>query len=341
MFQSSCSEAIRASAGAYLCALFQNKFFSTMISRRNIRVKAMQTLYSLSSTEGQDTKTLINSGTALLKEKLERSLDFFSLSLLYLVRVAQYAEVDAVQRRSKRLPTAEDMAVNTRIAGNEAAWRMLEDATFKRRLKDRKLEGRVEDDWVRRIYREMAVSDEYRTYISEPVRTARTEAGMLLTIWRKFMLGSEAFQGLLMDEFPDWEDDADMTAQMVENYFRAPGKINFLILISAEKREYATELLQSTLERHEHVMSLIQPKLKNWDSERLALIDIILLRMGVCELLYFPTIPTKVTINEYIDIAKAYSTTQSGHFINGVLDNLLKDLEQEGKIRKTERVRKS
>lgn len=312
-----------------------------MISRRNIRVKVMQTLYSLSAADSADSSVLVNQGTAILKEKLERALDFFSLSLLYLARVAQYAEVDSAQRRSKRLPTAEDLAVNTRIAGNEAAWRILEDATFTQRLKDRKLESRIEDDWVRRIYKDLAPSEEYASYIETPGRTAKSEAAILLVVWRKFMMGSEAFQNFLVDEFPDWEGDAEMTAQIVENYFRSPGKVNFLLLLSDEKREYAAQLLQSVLEKKEFIMSLIQPKLQNWDPERLALIDIILLRMGVCELLYFPTIPTKVTINEYIDIAKAYSTQQSGQFINGVLDNLLKDLERDGKIRKTERVRKS
>lgn len=312
-----------------------------MINRRNIRVKVMQTLYSISAMDLGDTHAQVKQGTVLLKEKLERALDYFSLSLLYLARVAQYAEVDATVRRSKRLPTAEDLTVNTRIAGNEAAWRILEDTTFNQRLKDRKLESRIEEDWVRRVYKDLVLSEEYKAYIDTPGRTAKSEAAIMLVIWRKFMLGSEAFQSLMTDEFPDWEDDRDMTGQMVENYFRSPGKINFLMLLSGEKREYATQLLQSTLEKHEYVMGLIQPKLQNWDPERLALIDIILLRMGVCELLYFPTIPTKVTINEYIDIAKAYSTQQSGHFINGVLDNLLKDLEREGKIRKTERERKS
>jgi N utilization substance protein B len=221
-------------------------------------------------------------------------------------------------------------------------WRLLEDATFNQRLKDRKLEGRIEEDWVRRVYKDLAATPEYEEYIASAApRTGKTEAAILLIIWRKMMLGSEFFQSLMTDEFPDWEDDAEMTAQMVENYFRSPAKVNFLMLLSGEKREYAVELLQTTLERHEYVMGLIQPKLQNWDPERLALIDIILLRMGVCELLYFPTIPTKVTINEYIDIAKAYSTAQSGQFVNGVLDNLLKDLEREGKIRKTDRVRKS
>jgi N utilization substance protein B len=94
------------------------------------------------------------------------------------------------------------------------------------------------------------------------------------------------------------------------------------------------------MDKEAFCMELIQPKLNNWDAERVALIDLLLLRMGVCELLYFPTIPTKVTINEFIEVAKMYSTPQSGQFVNGVLDNILKDLERENKIVKQERNRK-
>ncbi|HYC29601.1 MAG TPA: transcription antitermination factor NusB, partial [Chitinophagaceae bacterium] len=117
-------------------------------------------------------------------------------------------------------------------------------------------------------------------------------------------------------------------------------KVNFLNLISGEKREYAQSLMQTVLEKKEYCMELIGPKLINWDAERVALVDLLLLRMGVCEFLYFPTIPTKVTINEYIELAKLYSTPQSGQFVNGVLDNILKELEKDNQIRKQERVRK-
>ena len=96
-------------------------------------------------------------------------------------------------------------------------------------------------------------------------------------------------------------------------------------------------MLHTTLEKEPYTSELIQPKLINWDAERVALIDMLLLKMGVSELLYFPTIPTKVTINEYIEIAKLYSTPQSGQFVNGVLDNVLKDLTKENKIHKEQR----
>jgi N utilization substance protein B len=92
--------------------------------------------------------------------------------------------------------------------------------------------------------------------------------------------------------------------------------------------------LTTTREKQDYALELIKPKLKNWDAERIAVLDMILMEMGVCELLYFETIPTKVTINEYIDLAKSYSTPQSGHFVNGILDNIHKELMTQDKIHK-------
>ena len=101
-----------------------------------------------------------------------------------------------------------------------------------------------------------------------------------------------------------------------------------------EKREFAKSLLETVLTKTDISMELIKPKLKNWDADRIAALDLIILQMGVCEFLFFETIPTKVTINEYIDLAKDYSTVQSGQFVNGLLDNIHKELSAENKITK-------
>ena len=154
------------------------------------------------------------------------------------------------------------------------------------------------------------------------------------------MLQSEGLMDHFTDELPGWEDDGELIQMLMLNFFKGSGKVNFQVALSGEKKEYAHDLLQGVIEREAFCMELIEPKLVNWDKERVALIDLLLLRMGVCEFLYFPTIPTKVTINEYIDIAKQYSTPQSGQFVNGVLDNILKDLVKEDKVRKEERAKK-
>ena len=127
-----------------------------------------------------------------------------------------------------------------------------------------------------------------------------------------------------------------MVIQLLVNLLQKPGSMDFKEMINGEKKEFAINLLKAVHEKSEHLQTLIIPKLKNWDPERIALLDMILMKMGVAEFLYFETIPPKVTINEYIDLAKEYSTPQSGQFVNGILDNIHKELVSEGKMQKVD-----
>ncbi len=312
-----------------------------MISRRNIRIKVMQALYALESVAQGSETDLIKEGAKLLHEKINRSSELFALTLLYVSRVAQYAESDSRKRASKYLATEYDRQVNTKIAGNTFLWLLLENNTFSEQVKAAKLEQYVDGEWVKKLYNKLVSAAPYQQYISEPEKTKASEKSIIQYIWFDLMKGDEDFESFFADEWNGWEDDKDMLYILMENYFRSPKHVNFLQFISSEKATYAQSLLRTVIEKEEYTMELIKPRLKNWEAERVALVDLILLKMGLCELLYFPTIPTKVTINEYIEIAKRYSTMQSGQFVNGVLDNLLKELTADHKIRKIERTKES
>jgi N utilization substance protein B len=301
----------------------------------------MQTLYTLETMEPEEQEKNKKLGSTILNEKLNRSLDLFVISILYTTRVAQYSEMDAHQRASKYLPTKEDLSVSTKIAGNEFLWDVLSNQTFEEKVKTSKLDHYVDEEWIKKIYISLAKTPEYQNYIAENSRSPKSEKAIIKFLWEKQILDNEKMMEHFAEELPGWEDDNEMTLMLMDNFFKSNSKINYLSLISTEKREYAHLLMQSVLDKKEYCMELVEPRLINWDAERVALVDLLLLRMGVCEFLYFPTIPTKVTINEYIELAKLYSTPQSGHFINGVLDNILKDLEKENKIRKQDRLRKS
>lgn len=311
-----------------------------MISRRNIRVKVMQTLYTLAAMEPGEQELDKKIGSNILNDKLNRSLDLFIVSILYTFRTAQYAETDSIQRSSKYLPTEADLNVSTKIAGNEFMWQVLSNGTFPERVKEAKLDHWIDEEWVKKLYQQLMQTEPYQNYIALQERTPAKEKFIIQYIWERLIWDNEALQEHFSDELPGWEDDKEMAKMLMDNFFKSSQKINFLNLVSGEKKEYAHELLHTVMEKEAYCMELVQPKLINWDADRVALIDLILLRMGVCEMLFFPTIPTKVTINEYIEIAKMYSTPQSGQFVNGVLDNILKDLEKENKIRKQDRVRK-
>ncbi len=296
----------------------------------------MQTLYTLASLEHgpQGNK---EAATRILDDKLDHVLDTFTVSVLYTLRIAQYAETDASHRSSKYLQTAEDVNVNTHIAANSFVQKMMANASFKEKIKKEKLERFVDEEWVKKIFLLLAKSEEYAKYITAKTHTPAEEKEIIQYIWEKQMLENEGLVSHFTDELPGWEDDAELITMLMQNFFKGTSKVNFLNLLSGEKKEYAHDLLQAVIDKDAYCMELIEPKLNNWDKERVALIDLLLLRMGVCEFIYFPTIPTKVTINEYIDIAKQYSTPQSGQFVNGVLDNILKDLVKENKIKKQDR----
>ncbi len=299
----------------------------------------MQTLYTLSAMDETTLEEQKDAGSKLLNEKLANSLDLFIVSILYTFRVAQFAEKDAGDRAAKYLPTEADLNVSTKIAANDFLMKVLANETFSERIKETAIKQLVDEDWIKKIYKNFAKSEKYISYIETQERDKKSEMAIIKHIWEEYIWGNEDVMEFFSEELPNWDDDDDMIRMLMDNFFKNPSKINFLKLLSAEKNEYAHSLLHTVIEKEPYCTELIQPKLKNWDAERVALIDMLLLRMGVSELLYFPTIPTKVTINEYIEVAKYYSTPQSGQFVNGVLDNILKDLTKADKIHKEQRSR--
>lgn len=304
-----------------------------MISRRNIRVKVLQSLYALESESGNMSDDKIQ---GLLKKYLNQTIDLFLFTLLLLTEIARYAETDAKNRASKHLPSQEDLMVNTKIAGNSLLWQILEMPGFLSGVKDRNLSQYLDTDLLKKIYLQLKESEEYKSYILIEGRDKKTEKNMLSFIFTDLIMSSDEVTEYIEDHFVQWDDDSEMIYQMMMNLFGKPGSYEIQNLIGKEKSDYAFDLLKTAISKKEHTMDIIKPKLKNWDADRIAVLDMIMLRLGVCELLYFETIPAKVTINEYIDLAKSYSTSQSGHFVNGILDSIHKDMVADGKLNKVD-----
>ena len=302
-----------------------------MISRRNIRVKVMQTLYGIDSMNG-DVKP--GEAISILTNKIEQSRQLFTYLVYFITEVARFAEVDARQKASKHLPTDKDLNINIRIAGNELLWKILEDTGFTTAQSAFNLPLLADKKLIKKIYHKLAESPEYNEYVELPTRDRKSEKDILEFIFSNLMLPSDDIITHLEENFSHWDDDAEMMNQLVLNFLQKPANHSFTEIMSSEKQEFAKSLLQTVIEKKDISMELIKPKLKNWDADRIATLDLIILQMGVCEFLFFETIPTKVTINEYIDLAKEYSTIQSGQFVNGLLDNIHKELTAEKKIHK-------
>ncbi len=304
-----------------------------MISRRNIRVKVMQTIYTVTTL---DKELKPNEARHILQKHFDQTLSLFVYLIYFLTETARYAETDAHQRASKHLPTDADLHVNTRIAGNDVLIRILSDAALKEQFAKQKPENICDRELLRKIYHSLAETPEYKAYITHQGRDKAEEKKILEFILNDLLLANESFVSHVEENFSNWDDDGEMLVQLLTGYLSKPGSYNFNQMMSADKASFAKNLLVTVLEKGEHLQSLIIPKLKNWDPDRIALLDMIMMKMGVAEFLYFETIPPKVTINEYIDIAKEYSTSQSGHFVNGILDNIHKELVQQGKMHKVE-----
>jgi transcription antitermination protein NusB len=290
----------------------------------------MQTLYSLEAQENNKTAD----AQKMLQKHFDQSRQLFIYLIYFLTELARYAETDSLRRSSKHLPTELDKNVNTKLAGNQLLWQLLEQESYQKMIRKDKPELIDSADLVRKLYLELRETDVYNSYISENSRDKKPEKEILEYIFNEFLLTNEAFDSHLDEIFSNWTDDAEMMQKLVAGYLNKTSAFNFEEIVSADKAAFARNLIAAVLEKKEVTMELIKPKLKNWDAERIATLDMILMQMGVCEFLYFETIPPKVTINEYIDLAKDYSTPLSGQFVNGILDNIHKDLVTENKMHK-------
>ena len=279
-----------------------------MINRRNIRVKVMQTLYTITALEAE---TKPGDVVKILQKHFDQTRQLFIYLVYFLSELARYAETSAHNRASKHLPTYEDLHVNTKLSGNEILLKINDDPSFKEFVKKDRPELWLDKELVKRIYLDLVESKEYKTYIAKPKREKKEEREILEFILEKFMLEKENFLSHVEENFTNWDDDGEMIILLLTNYLQKPGSYNFKEMISEEKWNFAKDLLQTVREKSEHLESLVIPKLKNWDPERIALLDMIL-------------------------IAKEYSTSQSGQFVNGILDNFHKELVQQGKMHKVD-----
>lgn len=298
----------------------------------------MQILYVIDTVHGEQA---FKNPVLELQKKFDKSRELLTYLIYFLTEVARYSETDAKHRASKNITSHADLNVNIKIAGNETLWQILESPSFKEAIETDKPEQLIDQELVRKIYNNLVESEEYQVYITEQSRDKKNEKAILQFIFSNLMLPNELVESHVEELFANWDDDGEMMEQLVVNYLQKPAAYNLMQIISPDKFLFAKTLLTTSIDKKEYTLEVIKPKLKNWDAERIALLDMIIMQMGVCELLYFDTIPTKVTINEYIDLAKDYSTEQSGHFVNGILDNIHKELMLEGKIQKIDFKQKS
>ncbi|MCP9237228.1 transcription antitermination protein NusB [Lewinella sp. JB7] len=303
-----------------------------MLSRRNVRIKIMQVLYAAQRQERSDLRA-IRSHYALM---VKRSFELYLQNLLILHRVCEYAKQDLATRNAKLRPTAEDRSFRATLATNPAV-RSLSDNKELSRLYDRyRIRSLIDADQIKQLYRDFLTTEAYATYNAAEDPDHRQTITLLLALY-KWLQGQELFLTMVEDHFPLWDEDKSLVIGAIKKTIKAlPVDEDFARDYESSSEavsEFGDVLLKFVVDTDEQLLERIKSVLQNWDAERVAIIDMILLKMAIAEFLEFDSIPPQVTLNEYLDISKLYSTDKSKEFLNGVLDKLLKELQAEGLVR--------
>ena len=274
-----------------------------------------------------------------LLKSISNAYDILLYNLYVLRLIGEQAHKEADQRAAKKLRTEHDFNFNTRLADNTIIAELTNNKVFSELVKDHKLHLLVNADHIKQMFRNLLEHKEYKKYLAISKPSWEDESAIVMHIYNKVLLAYEPFADDLEEHFLNWIDDQTsvnfrMNQLLGEKDFAAELGKRSQFIPDEEDEEFAGELLEKTLANEEEFKKLIEPKLQNWDMERIASLDMILMKMALCELIHFRNIPIKVSINEYIDISKIYSTPKSKDFINGVLDKLMNQLKEEGLINK-------
>ncbi|MEM6396270.1 MAG: transcription antitermination factor NusB [Bacteroidota bacterium] len=304
-----------------------------MLSRRNVRIKIMQVLYA---NHGTEESKLVASRSAF-KQLVDRSHGLLLQHLLILQRTAEYAKQDLAKRQAKLLPTEDDKNFTTKLATNPVVASLGTDHELRRLYDKYKTGTTIDAEQIRKLYRAFLKTDTYKDYLSAEQAGHQDHISLLLALY-KWLQGQEIFQTMVEDHFPLYGENKSLTIGALKKIVKSlPAKEDTFSVLSSSVEaveEFGKPLLEYVIEADEQLLTRIRPVLQNWDSERVAKIDMILIKMAVGEFLRFPKIPTSVSLNEYVEISKTYSTEKSREFINGVLDKLLKQFEAEGLVSK-------
>ena len=303
-----------------------------MLSRRNVRIKIMQVLYAAQRQERHDLRAIRSHYTLLVK----RSFELYLQNLLILQRCCDYARQDLATRNAKFRPTAEDRNFRDTLATNPSVRALTENQELSRLYDRYRIRGMVDDDQIKQLYRDFLTTDAYAHYAGETAPSGEADTKVLLALF-KWLQKQELFQTMVEDHFPLWNEDKSLVVGAIKKTIKAlPERQDFYRdyeNTSEAVSEFGEVLLSFVVDANDELLARIKSVLQNWDAERVAIIDMILLKMAIAEFLEFDTIPPQVTLNEYLDISKLYSTEKSKDFLNGVLDKLLKGLQEEGLVR--------
>ena len=308
-----------------------------MLNRRHIRVKVMQSLYMMKQSNSEN----IHTGEKFLENSLENFRDLYLLMISTLIEIRNKEEEYISLSQKKHLATQEERNPNNRFIDNQVLNLLSNSISITTKIEERKInDWYIHDQYISSLLEDIKASDIFAKYMSKPTITFEDDKKFVLDVFTKIIAPNDKIYDYFEDKKLTWVDDYPVVNTQIQKQLRQLKEKDVQFLVpklfkDKEDEVFAKDLYQRTILNFNELTKEFQDKTPNWDPERIAELDTIILRMAICEMLRFPSIPVKVTINEYLELAKEYSTAKSSIFINGVLDNLSKLLTEEGRIKKT------
>ena len=307
-----------------------------MLSRRVLRTKVVKAVYA--HTQCEDLTPAASEKNLVLS--IDRAYDLYFHLLALVPEIAEYAAERIRIGENKKLPTYDDLHPNRKFVENKVVIRLAEDENLQNELKARKLSWKNHRDLIVALYNALIRQPFYQKYMLSEERSFREDAQLVSDIYMTILEEFEPLETVLEEQSALWNDDLGFLLTMVSRTVLSMRETHETVKLmpqfkSEEDLDYAKALLRYTIAGYDRISLLLDNSMSNWDIERVALMDKIILVTAIAEAENFPSIPVRVTMNEYIDIAKCYSTASSGSFINGVLDKMINRLTEEGKIVKS------
>ncbi|MDY8137821.1 transcription antitermination factor NusB [Aquimarina sp. 2201CG5-10] len=311
-----------------------------MLTRRHIRVKVMQSLYAM----GQTQDSHLDKEVKFLLFSIDQMYDLFLINLQLLVEIRKHAADFLAKSQKKYLATSEEKNPNTKFINNEVLLLLEKNTQLNTEIDRKKLNcWDLDDEYVVILWKAIQESEYYKEYMNTSTSSFKEDKDFILDIFKEIVAPNDKLYEYIEDKKLTWIDDLPIVNTAIIKMLRKVKSSHdqTMSLPSLYKdmddKKFATDILKKTVLNIVEFTKQIEGKTPNWDKDRIAELDKAIINMAICEFLKFPSIPVKVTINEYLEIAKEYSTPKSSIFINGILDKISKEYKENGKLNKVGR----
>ncbi len=306
-----------------------------MLNRRLLRVKVMQVLYA----HYQNSDTSIQNSEKEMFHSISKSLDLYYLYILLLLELRDYAIGRIEFAKSKKMASSEEKNPNTKFVTNKVFSKLADNKDVQKYIDQNGNNWSNYPETIKSLFNDITTSQQYQDYLVKKDSSFDADKKFVIKLLEKVIAYHEPLYSTFEEQSIYWNDEIEFVLSMVVKTVKSMEEGDAAELMGEfkdeEDRDFVKDLFRKAAVNKEEYRELIDKYAKNWELDRVAFMDVVLMQIALAELTQFPNIPIKVTMNEYIEIAKHYSTEKSGVFINGVLDKAIVDLSNDKKIKKT------